>query len=335
MSTPRVLQFRGRLDERLVEEARDTPIDEVASRLGLDLRREGQELVGACPVCGGVDRFGVSRPKNVWHCRGCQQGGDGIELVRHVEGRGFVEAVEFITGRSARQRREHDPAAAAERERKRREQREKEAADEAQKTQYALNTWEAGKCIYGTPAATYLKSRHCDGMFPFDRDAVFRFHAHCVFGDERLPCLLTLLRDIATDEPRAIVRTALTSDGRKIGRMVLGPCAGAAVKLWPTSAVGKLLVVGEGTETALSAALHLKMAPAWATVSAVGLESLQPIPGVEQLVVLVDRDENGRGQRAAETCSLAWTLAGKTVCRLTPKIIGHDANDVVAAGIAP
>jgi hypothetical protein len=64
--------------------------------------------------------------------------------------------------------------------------------------------------------------------------------------------MLALLRDIRTNKPRAIHRTALTPAGGKIGRMVLGSKVGAAIKLSPDDAVTMGLAIAEGIETALS-----------------------------------------------------------------------------------
>src|SRR5262249_10304904 len=59
--------------------------------------------------------------------------------------------------------------------------------------------------------------------------------SHCMFGArQRHPCLLALLRDIETDAPAGILRTALTGDGKKIDRLSLGRWhAPRAIKLWP------------------------------------------------------------------------------------------------------
>ena len=119
---------------------------------------------------------------------------------------------------------------------------------------------------------------------------------------------------------------------------MLGPKAGAAVKLWPQSCVRDRLVVGEGVETVLSTALRIRhrdqaLAPAWAAIDAGNLGDLPVIAGVQQLVILTDNDapdERGRqaGQEAARECSARWTSAGRTVTRLTPREQGTDFNDV-------
>jgi hypothetical protein len=50
---------------------------------------------------------------------------------------------------------------------------------------------------------------------------------------------------------------------------------------------------------------------------------------VRELILLVDHDENGEGQRAAEQCRQIWISAGRTTVPLIPKQKGWDFNDVV------
>ena len=71
------------------------------ARRGMRLKRVGRELIGPCPVCGGVDRFGVSIAKQLWNCRGCAKGGDVVDLVQHLDGVGFAAAVATLTGEQA------------------------------------------------------------------------------------------------------------------------------------------------------------------------------------------------------------------------------------------
>jgi DNA primase len=68
-------------------------IENDLARRGVKLKREGRELVGPCPVCGGTDRFSVSINKQVWNCRGCSKGGDVIALMMHLDGSTFLAAI--------------------------------------------------------------------------------------------------------------------------------------------------------------------------------------------------------------------------------------------------
>lgn len=72
--------------------------DQWAAQQGWPLRRSGTELTGACPKCGGTDRFSINIRMNVWNCRGCGLGGDVIFLVMHTENVRFSDACERITG---------------------------------------------------------------------------------------------------------------------------------------------------------------------------------------------------------------------------------------------
>lgn len=81
------------IDVAQVERARNTSILSVAeSRLEL-CRVTAAEYTGACPVCGGTDRFHVHRD-GWWFCRHCHpMRGDVIEFVRFADRLGFAEAV--------------------------------------------------------------------------------------------------------------------------------------------------------------------------------------------------------------------------------------------------
>jgi len=101
------------------------------------------------------------------------------------------------------------------------------------------------------------------------------------------------------------------------------------VKLWPAES---RLIVGEGLETVLSAATRMTyrgqwLTPAWATLSSHMLRELPPIPGIEQLIIVVDNDPEGQ-DAAQHTCTM-WRCADRKVIPLVPKTAGADANDVL------
>jgi hypothetical protein len=199
----------------------------------------------------------------------------------------------------------------------------------------AVRLWETARPIAGTLAARYLsKTRGIDlAALPAEINMVLRFHARCPFEPgTRHPCLLALLRDVATDAITGIHRIALTADARKIERRMLRRTG--AVKLWPA---GAQLVVGEGIETVLAAATRIRyrgapLQPAWSMVSSYALGRLPVIPGVERLVILVDHDEVGL--TASGTCMDRWLRAGRGVIRLKPKRAGADFNDLVKESAA-
>jgi len=246
-----------------------------------------------------------------YHCFVCGAHGDHVDWMMQVEGMGREQAIQFLTawdGPSIEQhpRRETDTSARA------------------------IELWNAARPITGTLAAKYLaETRRIDlAVLPGNIDEVLRFHPRCPFGFLAYhPCLLAALRDVRTDAPSGIHRIALTPDAKKIGRRMMG--RSGIVKLWPA---GSQLIVGEGIETVLAAATRIPyrgapLRPAWPAVSTGPLGNLPVLPGVEQLILLVDHDEEGRA--AAARCADRWTRAGRTVARLTPKRPGADFNDLV------
>ena len=88
-----------------IERARAVPIETIAPQ---GLKRQGKELVGACPACGGHDRFSVKPNEGLWSCRGCPRkangktaGGDVISLAMLLWRCDFAAAVERLTGEPA------------------------------------------------------------------------------------------------------------------------------------------------------------------------------------------------------------------------------------------
>ena len=70
------------IDAELIVRAHGADIVAQAERLGDALKRvSASELAGACPRCGGRDRFAVNLRKRLWNCRGCGTGGDA-----HLDG---------------------------------------------------------------------------------------------------------------------------------------------------------------------------------------------------------------------------------------------------------
>jgi hypothetical protein len=78
------------------------PIESELARRGVQLKRVGRELIGPCPVCGGVDRFGVNVAEQLWCCRGCAKGGDVVDLVQHLDGVSFIAAKKMLIGEKPR-----------------------------------------------------------------------------------------------------------------------------------------------------------------------------------------------------------------------------------------
>jgi hypothetical protein len=207
------------------------------------------------------------------------------------------------------------------------------ARSSAANTPRALEIFAEAGPIAGTIAMTYLASRGI-GELPPDVHEVLRFHPPCPYRAGERPCIVALLRDVQTNKPQAISRTAL-KDGTKLERAhSLGPSGGAVIKVWPDEDVELGLVAGEGLETVLAAAMMVKhrgtlLQPAWALGSANNIRDFPVLPGIEALTILVDNDESGTSQLASEECSKRWVAAGCEVIRLTPRGLGADFNDII------
>jgi hypothetical protein len=192
-----------------------------------------------------------------------------------------------------------------------------------------LQLWEATQPIAGTIAERYLREiRKLDLAVVPNLDAVLRFHPRCPFDGAVHPCLIALFRDLESDEVAGIHRIALTAEAEKIGRMMLGSWPNTrAIKLRPA---GNTLIVGEGIETTLAAAMKRKSTGAlWAMGSAGAIEGLPVIPDIPELVILIDHDAHGAGMNSARQCANRWSAAKRKVVLLKPSHIDSDFNDLV------
>lgn len=68
-------------------------IERIAEQLGM--KRKGKTYAGACPCCGGDDRFTISKGKKhdvLYHCRhGCTY----AQIIKELEYRGVVDKKKF------------------------------------------------------------------------------------------------------------------------------------------------------------------------------------------------------------------------------------------------
>lgn len=247
-------------------------------------------------------------------------GGDLFSLIRRTIGGGFLDAVEYAERIISYGPIHLTPQTSID--------RNSDEHVSLRNQHHAGTLWQEAVPIAETIAMLYLATRGIlDAAFKFD-STVFRFHPSCPFGGTRHPCLLALMRDVCTNESRAIQRTALTQTGEKVDRMTLGPKTGAAIKLSADEDVTMGLTVGEGLETVLSA-MQLGFSPAWALGDAGNVRALPLLSGIDCITIIVDNDENGTGQRAALECARRWTEAGREVFRVIPDRCGDDMNDVV------
>ena len=196
------------------------------------------------------------------------------------------------------------------------------------RTQRAKVLWHEARSICGTPAEAYLASRGVS----YQGEAL-RWHPSCPFGKGvRHGCMIGLVRNIITDEPQAIHRTALDVSGRKIGRKAYGPVGGGAVKLADDADVTRVIAIGEGIETALSIReiSDLHNMPVWSVLSANGISAFPVLPGIESVWIAADNDASGTGQNAARAAGERLHAAGIEIVIIASIQAGADLNDKVA-----
>ena len=86
--------------------------------------------------------------------------------------------------------------------------------EDRERTDRAVTIWREAVPIMGTPAEIYLASRGVS----YQGEAL-RWHPSCPFGKERLGCMVALVRNIVTNEPQAVHRTAIDAAGKKLSHL--------------------------------------------------------------------------------------------------------------------
>jgi CHC2 zinc finger len=75
------------------------PLTMVLARYGIELRQQGQQLYGPCPIHHGSNKrqFTVKPATSEWHCFGdCKRGGAMLEFVAAIEQVEIVEAARLV-----------------------------------------------------------------------------------------------------------------------------------------------------------------------------------------------------------------------------------------------
>ena len=183
-----------------------------------------------------------------WFDHEIGRGGDIIGFIKLERGCSFVDALDHAAQYVSELRNGHHSSRPASRPAPR--QTVDDDGDDEKRITQALAIWCEARPLTGTIAEKYLRSRCIE--VPGEALEVLRFHPRCPWGIGTRPAMVALVRDIITDEPTGIHRTALTVDGRKLDRpKLLGPSAGGAIKL-SSDYVTNELTIGEGIETTLS-----------------------------------------------------------------------------------
>jgi putative DNA primase/helicase len=190
----------------------------------------------------------------------------------------------------------------------------------------ALAIWNEARNPRGTIVEHYLTAVRGLRLPHEIAGDVIRFHPTLFFEGARVPGMVALFRDIATDEPCGIHRVFLDSEGRKLKRMMLGRARGAAIKLDADENVTLGLTIGEGIETCIAARLA-GFRPVWALGSADAIGGFPVLSGIEAITMLGETDDGGKNYENTQACVERWIGAGREAIAVVP-VAGDDLNEV-------
>ena len=243
-----------------------------AVRIEDEIERRGIKLVGRvdrcgpCPQCGGKDRFSINVRKQVFLCRGCAARGNVIALVRFLDGCGFLEALECLTGERAPAPSRPAPADAP-----------RDDDRDARALMFAKQIVPEMRPILGSPGETYLRDvrkidtsaiedvlERTDGV-GWHPAVYFNEPGHALHG-RKLGCIVGVMTDPDHRKPTGAISRTYIHEGHKVGKAkTLGSPAGI-IRLSEDADVLEGLHFAEGLETAL-AAMSIGLRPMWATGS--------------------------------------------------------------------
>jgi hypothetical protein len=334
----------------LIDRARSVRIEDEISRRGIRLRGSVNRA-GACPVCGGHDRFSINTQKQVYNCRGCDARGNVIALVRLLDGCTFAEAIERLTGERTDERSERRtsrPPAAADDFEVPSFDKPKPVDDSDERALASANRIVSAIVpLIGTPGATYLRDvRKIDTTAIADvlatADAI-GWHPAVYFNEpadpaqgtpehplhgRKLGCIVGVMTDAVTAKPTgAISRTYLTPDGTKIGKAKTLARPRGIVRLSPDDEVTNGLFICEGIETALTGMANFDLRPMWSTGDRMQMAAFPLLGGIEALTIMADHDASGDGEKAARNAEARWLDAGRKVRVFLPPF--GDLNDAL------
>lgn len=280
-------------------EAKRVACGEIAKAAGVELKRSGNRLIGACPLCGGdkgSTRFSISIRENLWVCYGCGDGGSSIDLEMEIGGGTALEAAMRLAGDDARIR--VAPALTP----------VGTATRPHSTAPMAARLWREAKPARGSIVESWFAARGIDPALiaaPLER---LRFHPNAFAAGERgitkwtwiksAPALIAPVIDTSDTMGRLIGvhATYLSADGsdkanlkapngddipsRKMwGKTQGGVCALTPLKRFAevsASSYDPPLFVGEGLETTLSAFAYWQQAGRDVRAAAVlSLDNLQ------------------------------------------------------------
>jgi DNA primase len=203
----------------LIERASAVRIEDEIERRGINLVGR-VDRCGPCPQWGGHDRFSVNVRKQVFLCRACGARGDVIALVRFLDGCGFLEALEYLTGERAPAPSRPAPAAT---------DAPRDDDRDARDLIFAKSIMLGMRSIIGTPGETYLRdvrkieTRAIDDVseridaIGWHPSVLFRKEGHPLDG-KRLGAIIAVMTDVITAAPTGAISRTYLHEGLKIGK---------------------------------------------------------------------------------------------------------------------
>lgn len=271
-----------------------------------------------CPICGGHDRFRFDDKdgRGTWFCSHCRAG-DGIKLVMAFKGWDFKTAareIEQAAGVVQACTIQHPQG-------------------EAEKLERLRRVWsESNSLQIGDEVVRYLSGR---GLLLPKIPSDLRFHPGmaCYEDDKFVGKFPVMLARVVSPEGESLtIHRTFLKDGHKAPiasakKLMPGkPMSGGAIRLFSAD---KEVGIAEGIETALAAS-EMFGVPVWSCISANGIETFQPPPGIERVVIFADNDASFTGQRSAFACAFRLKQQGIEVDVKFPDTQG-DWLDVLIA----
>lgn len=271
---------------------------------------------GACPLCGGKDRFRWDNKDGTgsYICNQCGAG-DGMKLAMAYTNRGFPDLASDIDTMLGNLK----PDAVRSR---------PEMSDEQRRAILRETAAQTVKIAKGDLADRYLTLRGC-GELHYPK--TLRFAGKLRDGEGAIrPCLVATVQD-ADGNNVTLHRTFLKPDGSGKADMAcprkLMPGSipkGSAVRL--SDYTGGPLGIAEGIETALSA-MRLFDMPVWAAINSTMMQAWAPPAGCTDIAIFADNDPKFGGQAAAYALAHRLSVSGLDVTVHLPSVAGRDWND--------
>lgn len=298
-------------------------IDAMQGRTALILAEYGlppitgnRHYKGECPVCGRKGKFRIddNNGTGTWICV-CGSG-DLMRLLELVTGKPFAmlaQEVDRIIGNDFKADKSPEPRV-------------------NQPLERSVNRFRQISRLEGTGGEAYLNNR---GIFQMPAGGLKWSPSETHWEtDKTWPCLYA----IASNEYGEAIQRHLTFiwEGQKAqiepNKKMLGLqewSGSIAVKLFP---IQSTLGIAEGIETALSAHQLYKL-PVWSTLNSVLMTKFKAPPGVTNLMIFADSDDNLTGLAAAMECGKKNLLSNNDVNQVVIRWPEKgDFNDVIMTG---